>query len=118
MSRARGFGKGVLHTATAPAVEAGAAFGDQIELVGYDLPDPTWRPGDILPLTLFWQRLAAVEEDYSVFVHLSTAGSRLDGGGTLATQTDSAKPLANSRSASQRPSVTNRPCRAKLRAFS
>ena len=62
-----------------------SAFAERIELVGYDLPSDshkTWQPGDILPLTLFWQRLAAIDDDYSIFVHL------LDGSGTLAAQTD------------------------------
>lgn len=69
--------------ATVPTVEVGDSLGDRIELVGYDLPAGTWHPGDILPLTLFWQRSAAVEEDYNVFVHL------LDGNGMLVSQTDS-----------------------------
>jgi hypothetical protein len=70
--------------ATAPATEVGASFADSIGLIGYDLPAGTWQPGNILPLTLFWQRLGTISEDYSVFVHL------IDGSGALVSQTDSA----------------------------
>jgi hypothetical protein len=76
--------------ATAPAVEVHANLGGQIEMVGYDLPATSWAPGDVVPLTLFWQRTAAVAEDYSVFVHL------LDGNGQLVAQTDSG-PVGGSR---------------------
>jgi len=70
--------------ATSPTVEVGAVLGKQIQLVGYDLPDMAYHPGDIVPLTLFWQRRAEIGEEYKVFVHL------LDGEGRLAAQTDSA----------------------------
>jgi 4-amino-4-deoxy-L-arabinose transferase-like glycosyltransferase len=76
--------------AVTPTVEVHAQFGDQIELVGYDLPATVWQPDDIVPLTLFWQGQAAIGEDYHVFVHL------LDSGGQLVAQTDSA-PAGGSR---------------------
>ncbi|MGQ9626485.1 MAG: ArnT family glycosyltransferase [Anaerolineae bacterium] len=41
------------------------AFGDKIKLVGYEI-----SPSESLRLTLYWQRIGAVEEDYTVFVHL------------------------------------------------
>jgi len=80
--------------ATSPTVAVGAVLGEQIELVGYDLPSQTYRPGDIVPLSLFWQRRAAVDEDYKVFVHL------LDDQGGLVAQTDSA-PANGARPTSQ-----------------
>jgi 4-amino-4-deoxy-L-arabinose transferase-like glycosyltransferase len=76
--------------ATAPTVEVQAELGGQIELVGYDLPVASWKPGDILPMTLFWQRQTTIGEDYNVFVHL------FDSEGTLVAQTDSA-PVGGSR---------------------
>jgi len=41
-----------------------------IRLAGYDLPDEDFHPGQTLPLTLYWQGLAPITEDYQVFVHL------------------------------------------------
>jgi hypothetical protein len=53
---------------TLPEVEteSGVTFGDLIELAGYDLE----RGDDALRLTLYWRALAAVPDDYIVFVHL------------------------------------------------
>ena len=81
--------------ATAPAIEVGGNFGadspiDSIELAGYHLPPGPWQPGDIAPLTLFWQSPIPVVEDFNVFVHL------LDGNGQMVAQTDSA-PVGGSR---------------------
>jgi hypothetical protein len=41
-----------------------------IQLAGYDLPDETYHPGQSLSLTLYWQGLAPMDEDYQIFVHL------------------------------------------------
>jgi 4-amino-4-deoxy-L-arabinose transferase-like glycosyltransferase len=77
--------------ATIPTIDLHATMGDQIELVGYDLwARSWWHPGELIPLTLFWQRQGAVQEDYNVFVHL------LDKSSQLAAQTDSA-PAGGSR---------------------
>ena len=38
--------------------------------MGYDFPQNAVRPGDTLPITLFWQAQARMAEDYQVFVHL------------------------------------------------
>ena len=62
---------------------SGAVWDDRIELTGYDLPVKAWQPGDIVPLTLFWQASQALPADYSVFVHL--VGSD----GQIVAQTDS-----------------------------
>jgi hypothetical protein len=45
-------------------------LGGQAALVGYDFPQDAVRPGDALPITLFWQAQARMPEDYQVFVHL------------------------------------------------
>jgi hypothetical protein len=49
-------------------------FGNQVALVGYDLNTRVIRPGETLSVTLYWQALASVERDYSVFLHLTSAG--------------------------------------------
>jgi hypothetical protein len=45
-------------------------LGGQVALVGSDFSPNPLRPGDILPVTLFWQAQARMAEDYQVFVHL------------------------------------------------
>jgi 4-amino-4-deoxy-L-arabinose transferase-like glycosyltransferase len=47
-------------------------LGDVVRLVGYDLspPDPV-TAGSTLALTLAWECLAEMEQDYTVFVHLA-----------------------------------------------
>jgi len=48
-----------------------AGFGDQLELLGYDLPAAVVQPGGRLALTLFWRsRSSDIRASYSVFVHL------------------------------------------------
>lgn len=60
-------------------------LGDRVRFLGYDLAGvPT--PGQRLSLTLYWQSLVPLEEDYTIFVHL------LDADGNLAAQHD-APPL-------------------------
>lgn len=54
---------------------AGAArldvdFGDQIRLLGVTTGEGAVRPDDVLALTLYWQALGPVDQDYTVFVHL------------------------------------------------
>ena len=49
-------------------------FGNQVALVGYDLNTRVIQPGETLSVTLYWQALASVERDYSVFLHLTRAG--------------------------------------------
>ncbi len=45
------------------------AFDDQVALVGYALPAQVAR-GETLTVRLYWRALAAMDEDYAVFVHL------------------------------------------------
>ena len=46
-----------------------ARLGEGIELLGADLPPAEVRPGEALPLRLYW-RADAPQEDFKVFVHL------------------------------------------------
>jgi hypothetical protein len=45
-------------------------FEDRISLIGYDMDRRTASPGETIHLTLYWQALAKMQEDYVVFVHL------------------------------------------------
>jgi 4-amino-4-deoxy-L-arabinose transferase-like glycosyltransferase len=59
-----------------PSQPAAARFGQLADLLGYDVP-PQVAPGGVVPLTLYWQALAAPAESYTVFVHLVNAGGQL-----------------------------------------
>ncbi len=50
-----------------------ATFGGQIEL-RYPQIDARLQPGDVLALPLRWRALAAIREEYHVFVHLGLTG--------------------------------------------
>ncbi len=52
------------------ATRLGVDFGGQIRLLGVVTDQDTTQPGDVLALTLYWQALAPVSHDYTVFVHL------------------------------------------------
>jgi hypothetical protein len=52
-------------------------FGDQIELIGYDMDRRALRPGDTLRLTLWWRALDAIPANYSVFAHVRGEGETL-----------------------------------------
>ncbi len=43
---------------------------DKVKLLGYDLKAESYRPGQVIGLTLYWQALMAMEKDYTVFTHL------------------------------------------------
>jgi hypothetical protein len=46
------------------------SLGGQVELLGYNLSPITFRPGDPLPLTLFWRAGSDVDKDYIIFLQL------------------------------------------------
>jgi hypothetical protein len=45
-------------------------FGDQVSLLGYDLPSATLQPGDTLSVTLYWKARQNLNADYSAFAQL------------------------------------------------
>lgn len=45
-------------------------FGNQMVLMGYDLPTPAVRADEPIEVTLYWRILPPVETDYSVGLHL------------------------------------------------
>jgi hypothetical protein len=67
----------------APVYALEADFGGLARLVGYDLAPPAdgIGAGDRLPLTLYWQALAASERPYTIFVHLLDESGELLGSG-------------------------------------
>ena len=67
-----------------PVTATRATFGDTIALAGYDLnlPAAAGDPERSGGLTLYWEPLAAIHQDYVVFVHL------LDAGGETLAQAD------------------------------
>jgi hypothetical protein len=46
-----------------------ALLGDDLRLLGYDLPDPIAVPGETLQATLYWQARSQQERSYKVFMH-------------------------------------------------
>jgi hypothetical protein len=53
-----------------PAYPLDIRWGDQIQLLGFDLDRPAYRAGDTVLLTLYYHRLDEIEVDYTVFTHL------------------------------------------------
>jgi 4-amino-4-deoxy-L-arabinose transferase-like glycosyltransferase len=45
-------------------------FGDQIKLVGYELNGETWHPGEDLKVTMYWEALDDLDEDYWLLMRL------------------------------------------------
>jgi len=66
----------------APTVLADVRFGERITLKGFAISDGSFAPGDVVPVTIFWEAAAAVTESYKVSVQL------LDGEGRLVSQMD------------------------------
>jgi mannosyltransferase len=66
-----------------PDARLDALFGKSIRLTGYAQPEAWSAPGDILPVTLFWQAEGPTPERYKFTVQL------LDGAGQLVAQHDS-----------------------------
>jgi hypothetical protein len=52
-------------------------FGNRIALIGYDMDRRTASPGETVHLTLYWQALAKMEENYSVFTHVLGEENRI-----------------------------------------
>ncbi|MDY6875420.1 MAG: glycosyltransferase family 39 protein [Chloroflexota bacterium] len=65
-----------------PAVALDIHFGEAIRLSGYALVGDLFAPGDVLPVTLFWETQAPIPERYKITVQL------LDSAGRLVAQVD------------------------------
>ena len=57
-----------------------ATFGDQIELLGYDVDRTEMQAGESITLTLYWRALKTPDADYTVFTHLLDAAGTQRGG--------------------------------------
>jgi len=53
-----------------------ATLGGKVRLLGYNI-ESGFRPGDNIHLTLFWQCLEEMDEEYTVFTHLVDAGDNI-----------------------------------------
>ncbi len=55
-------------------------IGHTARLLGYDVPQQAWHPGQTVPLSLYWQATAPINDDFQVFVHLvDAAGQQVAG---------------------------------------
>ncbi|MBC7250094.1 MAG: hypothetical protein H5T62_07405 [Anaerolineae bacterium] len=54
-----------------------ANIGDRVRLLGGDWPADPVMAGESLPVTLYWQGLTPMREDYTVFVHLTDAAGQV-----------------------------------------
>jgi len=57
--------------APAPQHETGANLGDLVTLLGYDLSTAVARASEPMGIVLYWRADTALEQDYTVFVHLT-----------------------------------------------
>jgi len=68
------------HTRLPPTAQPlETSFGDQVELLGYAMKpeDGQIVPRGRLHVTLYWQSLAEMDQDYTVFVHLADQAGRI-----------------------------------------
>ncbi|MCB0191266.1 MAG: glycosyltransferase family 39 protein [Anaerolineae bacterium] len=45
-------------------------YADALRLIGYTIDRPAVRPGEWLPVTLYWQAMRPLDRNYSAFVHV------------------------------------------------
>ena len=48
-----------------------ADFEGEVSLLGYHLPATSWKPGETIPVRLYWLAQKSPATDYSVFLHLA-----------------------------------------------
>ena len=70
---------GLLPKPPSPENLLSVTFGDQINLLGYNLSDQRLVPSGSLELTLFWSPRGRPAHDYTVFVHLLDSERQLRG---------------------------------------
>jgi len=64
---------------TVPTDRPAVNFDNKILLLGYDLSHRQLRPGEVLELSLTWQCLQRMDQDYTVFVHIIDEQQRIWG---------------------------------------
>ncbi|MCA9933321.1 MAG: DUF2723 domain-containing protein [Ardenticatenaceae bacterium] len=70
---------GTVEVSGVPLPEGATNFDDKIALLDIAIPDTRLQAGGQLPLTLTWQGLAPLAEDYTVFVQVLDANDRIVG---------------------------------------
>lgn len=60
-----------------PAIPMQAAFGEKIELMGYDISVSAPGPGDSFSIQYIWKALDSMTADYTIFVHFTKKGGVL-----------------------------------------
>ncbi|MFW6082711.1 MAG: glycosyltransferase family 39 protein, partial [Chloroflexota bacterium] len=73
---------GLAPLAVVPDQDVNVSFAGNIRLKGFSLVDDTFSPGQIIPVTLFWEAVEPVEHSYKVTVQM------LDREGELVSQID------------------------------
>jgi 4-amino-4-deoxy-L-arabinose transferase-like glycosyltransferase len=53
-----------------PSTPRTATWADQIAMLGVDLPDGPFRPGERVPITVYWRALGDIDLAYTFFIHL------------------------------------------------
>ncbi|MCB0213357.1 MAG: hypothetical protein KDJ52_28700, partial [Anaerolineae bacterium] len=61
-------------------VKLEANFANQLQLLGYNLPQRSIDPGQRLPVTLYWQALRSMPADFLMFTRLRDAEGQVWGG--------------------------------------
>jgi hypothetical protein len=74
--------------AAQPQTPLDIRLGRSVRLLGYDLPQTVFRPGESVPLTLYWQTDDVLADRYKVFTHLIGGVWNADGGNFLWGQQD------------------------------
>ena len=62
-----------------PLPEGAVNFDDKIALLDIEVPDNQLQPGGQFPVTLTWQALAPIEQNYTVFVQILDDRDRIVG---------------------------------------
>ncbi len=70
---------GTVQISGAPLPEGATNYDDKIALLNVDVPDVVLQAGGQLQLTLTWQALAPINEDYTVFVQVVDEQDRIVG---------------------------------------
>ncbi|MFN8460032.1 MAG: DUF1616 domain-containing protein [Anaerolineae bacterium] len=68
-----GEGSELKNNAPPAYVERAQQLTGRVALLGYDVDMPHAHPGDILPITLYWQAQSLLSLRYKVFIHLLSA---------------------------------------------
>jgi len=56
------------------AQRADITYAGVLRMLAFELPQQTVRPGESLPVTVYWESAAETDQDFSVFVHLLGRG--------------------------------------------